>query len=231
MTIHSDKSCSLFDPAVQSVIDRVWALQAELNPSVEAALREEMVQRSTPYSRQEIVEKSGPGSFACPPEVGRMLYNLVRAIRPSIVLEFGTGHGFSTLHIAAALHDNGDGRLFGSEMHTGKVAAARANLAEAGLEKWAEVLEGDAIEVLATKSNVDLLYLDGWVAHYLDVLKAVEPNFRQGAFIQADDLGKFGAISGAKAYLDYVRDPINGYTSTAFTDYQGFEQSCWVGRS
>lgn len=231
MTTNSNKPCSLFDPAVQSVIDRVWALQTKLNPSAEAALMKEMDQRSAPYSRLEIVEKSGPGSFACPPEVGRMLYSLVRAIRPSIVLEFGTGHGFSTLHIAAALRDNGDGRLFGSEMHTGKVAAARANLAEAGLKKWAEVLEGDAVEVLATKPHVDLLYLDGWVDHYLDVLKAVEPNFRPGAFIQADDLGKFGTVSGTRAYLDYVRDPINGYTSTPFTDYQGFEQSCWVGCS
>lgn len=222
---------SLTDPKVRAVIDRVWALQAEINPAGEAALRADMAQRTRPYSHHEIVEMCAPGSFACPPEIGRTLYSLVRVIRPKVVLEFGTAHGFSSLHIAAGLRDNGEGHLYGSEMHPAKVQAARTNLIEAGLADWVDVLEGDASDTLGTVRGVDLLYLDGWTDHYLDVLRAVEGNFRPGAFIQADDVGKFGAGSGAKAYLAYVRDPANGYNSVTFTDYQGFEQSCFVGRT
>ncbi|ABC24615.1 O-methyltransferase, family 3 (plasmid) [Rhodospirillum rubrum ATCC 11170] len=221
---------SLLDPKVSAVIERVWALQAEINPVGEAVVRADMARRTTPFTHREIVAACAAGSFACPPEIGRTLYALVRAIRPKVVLEFGTAHGFSTLHIAAALRDNGEGHLYGSEMHPAKVQAARTNLAEAGLADWVEVLEGDASETLGTVPDVDLLYLDGWTDHYLDVLQAVERNLRPGALIQADDVGKFGAGSGAKAYLAYVRDQANGYSSVTFTDYQGFEQSCFAGR-
>jgi hypothetical protein len=45
-----------------------------------------------------------------------------------VVLQFGTSHGFSTEHIAAAVCDKWHGRLFGPEIHADKAAAARATL-------------------------------------------------------------------------------------------------------
>ncbi len=223
---------SLLDPKVRTVIDRVWTLQAELNPPAGNALLADMAKRTTPYTHRDIVRLFSPGSFACPPETGRSLYALVRAILPQVVVEFGTAHGFSTLHLAAALRDNGKGHLYGSEMHPAKARAARANLADAGLDDWAEVLEGDAAETLGAIADVDLLYLDGWVDHYLDVLRVVEDHLRPGAFIQADDVGLDWAKSrkGTRDYLAYVDDPANGYSSVTFSDYQGFVQSSFVGR-
>lgn len=230
--MNSTISNSLIDPKVRTVIDRVWSLQARLNPAAGNALLADLAQRATPYTHREIVEIFVPGSFACPPETGRSLYTLVRAIRPKVVLEFGTGHGFSALHLAAALRDNGEGHFYGSEMDPVKVLAARANLDEAGLADWADVLAGDASETLGAIANVDLLYLDGWVDHYLDVLQAVECHFTIGAFIQADDVNLDWSSSrqGTRDYLSYVGDPANGYNSVTFSDYQGFVQSCFVGR-
>jgi predicted O-methyltransferase YrrM len=43
------------------------------------------------------------------PDVGRLLYALVRASRPETVVEFGTSFGISTFHLAAAVTDNGRG--------------------------------------------------------------------------------------------------------------------------
>lgn len=40
---------------------------------------------------------------------GRMLYALVRTANVRLALEFGTGHGCATSHIARALKDNGGG--------------------------------------------------------------------------------------------------------------------------
>lgn len=40
---------------------------------------------------------------------GRLLYALVRATGARKVLEFGTGHGCATSHLARALKDNGEG--------------------------------------------------------------------------------------------------------------------------
>src|ERR1700710_142603 len=44
------------------------------------------------------------------PETGRMLYLLARATRARSVVEFGTSFGLSTIHLAAAVKDNGGGR-------------------------------------------------------------------------------------------------------------------------
>jgi len=225
---HADEYLnSLADSRVRKVLDEIWAMQTQVNPAGESRLKAAMVGRGEPFGVQELVNLCAGGSFAAPPQIGQLLYALVRAMRPTTVLEFGTGHGFSTLHIAAALRDNGEGQLVSAELHPEKAEAARVNLALAGLNRHANVLEGEASEVLAAIPNVDLLYLDGWTEFYLPVLKAVEPNLRPGALVHADDVGKFA--KGAAPYLDYVRDPANGYVSVALGDYQGFEQSCRAG--
>jgi len=45
------------------------------------------------------------------PEQGRIVYDHVRAARPAEVLELGTAHGVGAAYMAAALRDNGAGRL------------------------------------------------------------------------------------------------------------------------
>jgi predicted O-methyltransferase YrrM len=64
---------------------------------------------------------------------GELLYILVRARRPTTIVEFGTSYGISTLYLAAAVADNGIGSVVSTELNSAKVAAARANLFEARL--------------------------------------------------------------------------------------------------
>ena len=45
------------------------------------------------------------------PAQGRIVYDHVRATRPAEVLELGTAHGVGAAYMAAALRDNGAGRL------------------------------------------------------------------------------------------------------------------------
>ncbi len=45
------------------------------------------------------------------PERGKIIYEHIRATKPSHVLELGIGHGVSGCYIAAALHENGTGHL------------------------------------------------------------------------------------------------------------------------
>src|SRR6185312_360406 len=49
-----------------------------------------------------------------------LLYMLARSCRAKAVIEFGTSFGVSTLHLAAALRDNGGGRLIGTEFEVTK---------------------------------------------------------------------------------------------------------------
>src|ERR1700677_2635568 len=83
------------------------------------------------------------------PEAGRLLYTLVRASRPDTVVEFGTSFGISTIYLAAAVADNGSGRVMTTELAAAKITAARANLEEAGVGGPVTILAGDARQTLA----------------------------------------------------------------------------------
>jgi predicted O-methyltransferase YrrM len=79
------------------------------------------------------------------------------------MVEFGTSFGISTLHLAAALRDNGGGRLITSEFEPSKVARARRNLEAGGVADLVEIREGDALQTLAADlpETIDLVLLDG----------------------------------------------------------------------
>jgi predicted O-methyltransferase YrrM len=159
------------------------------------------------------------------PEGGRLLYALVRAARPATVVEFGTSFGISTIHLAAAVRDNGAGRVISTELNAAKAAQARANLAEAGLSDWVTILLGDARQTLATiDAPVGFVLLDGWKNLYLPVLQLLEPRLTPGALILADD-----TVSMAEEmpdYLAYIRDPAHGYLSIPFPESDGLEITC-----
>ena len=148
------------------------------------------------------------------PATGTLLYMLARSTNARHVVEFGTSFGISTLHLAAALRDNGGGRLVGSEFEPSKVARARANLEAAGLADLVEIRAGDALRTLAADlpETIDLVLLDGAKSLYPDVLDLLQDRLRPGAFVIADNAGH------CPEYLDRVRSPASGWLSTALAD-------------
>lgn len=145
-------------------------------------------------------------------DTGKLLYMLARSSKARAIVEFGTSFGLSTLHLAAALRDNGGGILIGSEFETSKVALARQHLIEGGVSDLVEIREGDALTTLATDlpEAIDLLLLDGAKALYGDVLSLVERRLKPGAWVVADN------SDYCPEYLAYVRSPANGYLSVPF---------------
>jgi predicted O-methyltransferase YrrM len=143
------------------------------------------------------------------------------------VVEFGTSFGISTIYLAAAVTDNGAGRVLSTELSQRKVEAATANLAEAGVGGAVTILAGDALETLADVAGpVGLVLLDGWKDLCLPVLRLLEPRLAPGALVVADDI----TFASMGEYLDYVRDPAHGYVTVAFPVEDGMEVSCWTGR-
>jgi predicted O-methyltransferase YrrM len=158
-------------------------------------------------------------------EAGNLLYALARAIRPVTVVEFGTSYGISTLYLAAAVTDNGAGHVFTTELSSKKVAAARANLDEAGVGHAVTILSGDALQTLTdVPAPIQLALLDGWKDLCLPVLRLLEPKLAPGALIAADDI----THATLAPYLEYVRDPANGYVTVAFPVEDGLEISSWT---
>lgn len=154
--------------------------------------------------------------FALPvsPETGQLLYMLARVTGARSVVEFGTSFGLSTLHLAAALRDNGGGRLITSEFEPEKLAQARTNLAAGALADLVEFREGDALQTLAVDlpERIDLLLLDGAKSLYSDILDLLESRLRPGAIIVADN------ADYCPEYLERVRASDGGYMSVPFAD-------------
>ena len=145
-------------------------------------------------------------------ETGVLLYQLARSTNARNIVEFGTSFGLSTLYLAAALRDNGGGRLIGSEFEPSKIAKAHQHLVEGGVDYLVEIREGDALKTLATDlpDSIDLLLLDGAKSIYCEVLDLVEHRLRAGALIVADN------SDYSPDYLARVRNPENGYLSVPF---------------
>jgi predicted O-methyltransferase YrrM len=137
---------------------------------------------------------------------------LARSSGARTIVEFGTSFGISTLHLAAALRDNGGGDLITSEFEPSKVARARHNLTTGGLTDLVEIREGDALQTLSVDlpDKIDLVLLDGAKALYPEILSLVESRLRPSAFIVADN------ADDSPDYLARVRTPANGYMSTPF---------------
>jgi predicted O-methyltransferase YrrM len=152
--------------------------------------------------------------LAVAPETARLLYMLARATRARAIVEFGTSFGVSTIHLAAALRDNGGGRLIGSELEPSKIAQARANLLAAGLADLVDVREGDALETLARAlpETIDLVLLDGHKPLYPRILDLVAPRLRQGACLVADN------VDASPDYVARVRALGGPYLSVPFAD-------------
>ncbi len=155
-------------------------------------------------------------------DLGRFLYMLARACQAKRIVEFGTSFGISTIHLACALRDGGGGHLITTELEPAKAKRAEENLKAAGLAEFVEIRDGEAPESLkdGIEAGVDLVLLDGAISLYLPVLKLVEPHLRCGALVVADN-----AIEHSQPYLDYIRNPQNGYLSLALRFRDGNELS------
>ncbi|WP_406154367.1 class I SAM-dependent methyltransferase [Streptomyces sp. NBC_01023] len=213
---------TLADPRVETTLSRMFALAA-LDDATSARTRAERPERPEPMTPQELADATAEIYMPISAAGGELLYNLVRATRPATVVEFGMSFGISTLYLAAAVRDNGTGRVVTTELNKDKAAAARRTFIETGLDDVITVLEGDARETLATlDAPADFVLLDGWKDLCLPVLRLLEPRLAPGTLVVADDVN----LSSLLPYLEYVRTPANGYRSVPFPVEDGMEISC-----
>ncbi len=163
--------------------------------------------------------------FSIYPEQGELIYLLCRSLGARRVAEFATSLGFSTLYFAAAIRDNGGGIVIGSELVPQKVETARRNLADAGLVEFVEIRQGDARQTLRDLGGpVDFVLIDGWPGDEpslsFQVMRIVAPQLRIGGLVMNDN--------AEPDYLQYVRDPANGFRSLSLPLKGGTELSVKV---
>lgn len=223
--LHTKMPNILRTPQVRSVLDRLFSMAAQDDETLRWQRPGLSWETATAQERADASECS---YMPISPQASDLLYILVRAKRPNIVIEFGTSYGISTICLAAGVADNGTGQVVTTELSATKVLAARANLEEACLADRVTILLGDARATLNDiPGPIDFVLLDGWKELCLPVLQSLEPRLAIGALIVADDIN----LPSLNGYLDYIRRPANGYVSVAFPVEDGMEISCWTADS
>jgi predicted O-methyltransferase YrrM len=101
-----------------------------------------------------------------------LLYGLVKAMKPSVVVEIGSARGRSACFMAAALKENGKGKLYAIDPHTTTAwndcdsvdtyEVLLDNLDRSGVREYVEVLRSTSDAVSSNwTSPIDLLFIDG----------------------------------------------------------------------
>lgn len=120
---------------------------------------------------------------------GRFLRLLAESANAKHVVEIGTSTGLSGMWFSIALEKTG-GRLTTFEYDAGRAATARKNFKEAGVDRLATVVEGDAHQTLARlKEPVDVVFIDADKEGYIDYLNKLLPLVRPGGLILAHNIG------------------------------------------
>lgn len=197
---------------VQAVLADLLALAASEDEAAKVRVRAREASLGVRLYGRERAELGASAPLSVKPTVGRVLYALTLALRPSLVVEFGTSLGCSTIYLASALRDVGGGSIISTELLAQKASRALENLVRAGLADLVEVRVGDALSTLADlDARVDLLFLDGSNDLYLPVLDMIAPRLSARALIVAD-MSKDEPHHDR--YREYINTPERGYVST-----------------
>jgi predicted O-methyltransferase YrrM len=129
---------------------------------------------------------------------GQFLFAFVSPQTDCEVLEVGGSRGYSTIWLAAGARSLG-GRVLSLEHDPAKIEAWRRNIADAGLEEWADLVPGDAFETLPAIDDVfDVVFLDAEKEQYEQLFKIARKKLEPGAVVIADNV-----LSHAEALRAY----------------------------
>ena len=150
------------------------------------------------------------------PTTGRFLFALVAGQAGCEVLELGGSRGYSAIWLASAARILG-GRVLSVELEPERAELWRANVAEAGLEEWAELVEGDAIAVAeALDDTFDVVFIDAEKDDYERLFELARPRLEPGGLVVADNvlshvdtLGAYSAARQADPDLVSVTVPLD----------------------
>jgi len=147
---------------------------------------------------------------------GQFLFALVAPQWDCEVLEIGASRGYSSIWLAAGVRYLG-GHLTSLEHDPQKIEAWRANIAEAGLEDWVDLIEGDAAETLPAIDDVfDVVFLDAEKDDYEQLFQVARTKVEMGALVVADNvlshqetLGAYSQARQADPTLESVTVPLD----------------------
>lgn len=130
------------------------------------------------------------------PEQGKFLYLICKMIKAKYALEIGTLTGYSAIHIASGLVNNG--KLITVEKIKAHGDIAEKYLAKSGLSGKAEVVISSALEymekLVSEKRKFDFIFIDADKTSYPDYFREALNLSDTGTVITFDNMLKDGRV-------------------------------------
>ncbi len=128
-------------------------------------------------------------------EVALFLEITARAIKARRALECGMAIGYSVIHLARGMAD--DGVVISIDPSDEMIRAAEGYLSRAGLRQRAQIEKGYALEVIPRLNETfDLVFIDAVKEEYRGYLDLALPKLRAGGVVICDNLLWGGQVAG-----------------------------------
>ncbi len=208
--------------------DFMESLMAPPDPVLEAVLRS--------------ADEAGLPRIYLSPLQARMLQVLAGVIGARRILEIGTLAGYSGIHLARALPD--DGKLITLEIDDKHADVAQANFECAGVAGKVELRRGPALESLQAMDGqlpepFDMVFIDADKVNNANYLRWAAEHCRSGALIVIDNVVRGGqvatgsdedpAVAGTRAALRLAAgDERLQATVLQVVGRKGFDGLCFI---
>jgi predicted O-methyltransferase YrrM len=116
--------------------------------------------------------------------VGRFLYLITKLKKPKLVVEIGSGFGYSAYWFAKALDE---GKVILTDYKEENIKMAKNFLGKANLLEKAEFRVGNGVEVAKEYKEVDIFFFDHEKSKYLETILQIKDNLKSGGLLIADN--------------------------------------------
>lgn len=112
---------------------------------------------------------------------------ILKEVKPTKILEIGTAVGYSAMCFSEYLQEGG--RIDTIERDEDRIAEAKINIKNVGVEHKIKIYEGDAVEILPTlDEKYDVVFIDAAKGKYPFFLKEALRMIRPTGVILADNI-------------------------------------------
>ena len=157
-------------------------------PSVFTAAQNEILEdlkRRDHHERQHGIREA-LSLKALDPSVAELLFLLILQQGARTIVEFGTSHGYSTIHLAAAAEQT-DGQVHSVDRMPEKTAFATENLEAAGLIHRVTLATSDGVDFVTSLPNgIDFVLVDYGVPKFASAFPELRKRMALGCLIFFD---------------------------------------------
>jgi predicted O-methyltransferase YrrM len=148
-------------------------------------------------------------------EVALFVEITARAIKARRCLEIGMAIGYTSVHLARAVGE--DGLVVTIDPSDEMIKAAEGYLTRAGLRERVRIERGKALDVIPLlKDTFDLIFIDALKEEYADYLRLSLPRLRNGGVVIVDNLLWGGQVAGE------IRSPDQESSTNALREFNKY---------